>query len=70
MNLCHKQSLWGCAKNRAGENGAHRASVFNLWSLQGNGDAVQENEGQHNMVKELVSNDGLAEETKPARKFQ
>lgn len=53
-----------------GGNGAHRASVFNLRSLQGNGDAVQEDEGQYNIVKELVSNDGLAEEAKPARKFQ
>lgn len=53
-----------------GGNGAHRASVFNLWSLQSNSDAVQEDEGQHNIVKELVSNDGLAEEAKPAREFQ
>lgn len=65
-NLCHR----GFAKKQVGGNGAHRASVFNLWSLQGNGDAVQEDEGQHNVVKELVSNDGLAEETKPAREFQ
>lgn len=59
----------GCAKKQVGGNGAHRASVFNLWSLQGDGDAIQEDEGQHNVVEELVSNDGLAEEAKPAREF-
>lgn len=53
-----------------GGNSAHRASVFNLWSLQCNGDAIQEDEGQHNVVKEFVSNDGLAEEAKPAKEFQ
>lgn len=53
-----------------GRNSAHRASVFNLRSLQCNGDAIQEDEGQHNVVKELVSNDGLAEEAKPAKEFQ
>lgn len=51
-------------------NGSHRAPVFNLGSFQGNRDAVQEDEGQHYVVKELVSNDGLAEEAKPAREFQ
>lgn len=65
-----RTSVKRCVKKQVGGNGAHRASVFNLRSLQGNGDAVQEDEGQHNIVKELVSNDGLAEEAKPARKFQ
>lgn len=66
---CLQTSVRSCAKKQMGGNGAHRASVFNLWSLQSNGDAVQEDEGQHNIVKELVSNDGLAEEAKPAREF-
>lgn len=65
-----RTAVRGCAKKQVGGNGAHRASVFNLWSLQSNSDAVQEDEGQHNVVKELVSNDGLAEEAKPAREFQ
>lgn len=65
-----RTSVRCCAKKQVGGNRAHRASVFNLRSLQGNGDAVQEDEGQHNIVKELVSNDGLAEEAKPAREFQ
>lgn len=59
-----------CAKKWVTGNGPHRASVFNLGSFQGNCDAVQEDEGQHYVVKELVSNDGLAEEAKPAREFQ
>lgn len=44
--------------------------MLDLRSLQGNGDAVQEDEGQNNIVKELVSNDGLAEDAEPAREFQ
>lgn len=60
----------GCAKTWVKGNHSHRASVLNLGSFQGNCDAVQEDEGQHYVVKELVSNDGLAEEAKPAREFQ
>lgn len=60
----------GCAKKWVTGNGSHRASVFNLGSFQGNRDAVQEDEGQYYVVKELVSNDGLAEEAKSAREFQ
>lgn len=59
-----------CVKRQMGGNSAHRASVFNLRSLKCNGDAIQEDEGQHNVVEELVSNDGLAEEAKPAKEFQ
>lgn len=60
----------GCAIKWVTGNGSHRASVLNLGSFQGNGDAVQEDEGQHYVVKKLVSNNGLAEEAKPAREFQ
>lgn len=37
----------------------HSAARLDLGPLQGNGDTVQENEGQDHVVKELVGNDGL-----------
>lgn len=70
QNTQEPLTVRGCAKRWVTGNGTHRASVFNLRSFQGNGDAVQEDEGQHYVVKELVSNDGLAEEAKPAREIQ
>lgn len=43
----------------------HCAPLFNLRSLQGNSDAIQEDEGQDDVIKQLMSNDSLAEDAEP-----
>lgn len=52
-----------CPKARA----THSAAGLNLGPLQGDGDAVEKNEGQDDIVKELVGNDGLAQDPEPNR---
>lgn len=39
---------------------------MNLWSLQSHRDAVEEDEDQHHVVKQLVRDDVLAEQPEPA----
>lgn len=39
---------------------------MDLGPLQGHGDAVGEDEGQHHVVEQLVGDDGLAQLSEPA----
>lgn len=43
----------------------HGAAGLNLGPLQGDGDAVEKDEGQDDVVKELVGDDGLAQDPEP-----
>ena len=46
---------------------AYQAALMDLGPLQGHSDAVEEDEGQHHIVKELMGNDGLTELSEPAK---
>lgn len=49
------------------ERGSHQAALQDLGPLQSHGDAVEEDEGQDHVVKELVGDDGPAEQSEPER---
>lgn len=45
----------------------HGAAGVDVGPLQGDGDAVEEDEGQDDIVKELVGNDGLTQDPEPGQ---
>lgn len=45
----------------------HGAAGLNLGPFQGDGDAVEEDEGQDDIVEELVGDDGLTQDPEPGR---
>lgn len=45
----------------------HRTLCLNLGPLHGNGDAVEEDNNKHHMVKHLVRDDFIAAHTNPVR---
>lgn len=49
------------------KRGPHGASWVDVWPLQGNGDTVQEDENQDNVIKHLMSDDLLAGGAEPGR---
>lgn len=44
----------------------HSAASLDLGPLQGDGDAVEKDEGQDHIVEELVGDDGLTQDSEPA----
>ena len=45
----------------------HSAARVDVGPLQGDGDAVEEDEGQDDIVKELMGNDGLTQDPEPGQ---
>ena len=45
----------------------HGAAGLNLGPLQGDGDAVEEDEGQDDIVEELVGDDSLTQDPEPGQ---
>lgn len=43
----------------------HGAASLDLGPLQGNGDAIEEDEGQDDIVEELVGDNGLTQDSEP-----
>lgn len=46
----------------------YKTALKNLWSFQSDSDAVEENENQNHIVKDLMSNNGLAKQPEPDRR--
>lgn len=51
-------------------NASHCAQGVNVWSLQSYGDAVEEDEDQHHVVKHFVGNDLLARHSEPGERWE
>lgn len=49
---------------------SHRAQGVDVWSLQSYGDAVEEDEDQHHVVKHFVGNDLLACGSEPGERWE
>ena len=47
------------------KEGSYQAALIDFRPLQGHGDAVEENEGQNHIVKQLVNDDGTTQLTEP-----
>ena len=56
-----------CSLHRLKTPATHGAASLNLGPLQGDGDAVEEDEGQDDIVEELVGNDGLTQDPEPGQ---
>ena len=51
-------------------SGTHNAGGIDAWPLHGDGDAVEEDDKQHNMVEHLVSDDLIAHDSKPVEQHR
>lgn len=47
------------------EHSSYQTALHYLWPLQSHCDAVEKDEGQDHIVKELMGNNGLAEQSEP-----
>ena len=56
-----------CPLHRLKAPATHGAAGLNLGPLQGDGDAVEEDEGQDDIVEELVGDDGLTQDPEPGQ---